>query len=127
MATIICHTCEQRFPDYKSLAAHILAPENKKTHRKGRRWAAKMMCVNTLSPDKRVGRKKQNGLTLTDDDRINRASTRRELSGKTEYAQTVCPHCNESGGVYLEVEYLKDPLTWRIGDRLVVLCSGCRR
>ena len=123
MPAITCHSCDAPpFANYKDLALHIM--RNKNGHRKGRRWAAKFLSINTLSPAKRVDRKKSQG-GLTEGDRENRRSTVRELSGKTKFVTTLCPRCKVEHPQYLPEEFVSAPLAWRIGEALAVTCGVC--
>lgn len=121
--SVKCHSCGEQFNTYGELALHILA--NKKGHRKGRRWAAKYVMMRGLSPDKRNG-KQLNRVALTEEERINKSSTERELSGESELETIRCPHCKRLVEAYIPVEHVDNEHAWRKEGRLSILCEGCR-
>ena len=118
--TVLCHSCNLSFVDYKELALHIST--SRKGHRQGKKWAAKyMMKVRALD-------KRNNGggrSPLTEDDKENKKNTRRELSGDNEHVATFCPHCRKKTKQVLPIEYTRSNEAWRLKDYLVVLCQNC--
>ncbi len=115
----LCLSCQKVCADYKELALHIQS--SKKGHRKGKRWAAKyMMRVRQLNKRELNGR-----VPLTEEQKEARASIFRELSGETEYALAVCPHCHKGHREVLPVEFRQSQDAWRVKDKLVVLCATC--
>ena len=118
--SVSCHSCSEAFEDYKELALHIIAS---KKH-KGKKWAAKYIMINGLSPENRFERK-QNGSPLTAEQRVSKEDCRRVLSGENEFVNTICPKCKRGGRPLLPVEYVESPVAWRIKDNLVKLCQNC--
>lgn len=116
-----CHSCDKPCADFKELALHIIA----KKHRKGRKWAARYIMMNGLSPSKRFD-KKRGATPLTSNDISNKEETRRVLSGAQEFETTICLRCKQPARQPLPVEYTKSKTAWRIQGLLVVQCSSCR-
>lgn len=116
----LCIACKQAFGDYKELALHIQS--SKKGHRKGKKWAANyMLKVRQLDQKKQINGR----VPLTEEQKENKKSLVRELSGEEEYAITFCPHCKRGHREILPVEFSKSRDAWRVKDKLVVLCEGC--
>lgn len=120
--TVLCHSCNKTFEDYKELALHISA--NRKGHKKGRKWAAKYIMLNGLSPKNRFEQRKL-GNPLTAEQRAIREDNKRILSSDNEYVNTICPKCKKGGRRLLPVEYTKSKTAWRIKSNLVILCQNC--
>lgn len=121
--TITCHSCQQDFPDYESLAKHISS--SKKGHQKGKRWAS-----HYLLKTRALNLKKQpfTSNPLTQEDKENRESTKRDLSGETEYILAVCPMCKKGHREQLPIEFVESPMAWRTSKgTLIVNCSICQR
>ncbi len=119
--TVICHSCNNDFPDFESLAKHIVA--SKKGHRRGKKWAAGyLLKVRALN-----AKKDFNYVPMTQEDRENRASTIRELSGETQYVKIICPNCKTYNQLKLPVEYIESKEAWRskVGT-LIVNCLDCQ-
>lgn len=116
-----CRTCNKECADFKELALHIIASR----HRQGKRWAAKYIMMNNLSPSKRFADKRDR-IALTDEDKANREDTRRVLSGAQEFVTTLCLRCNYPTRQSLPVEYSQGRDAWRIQGHLVVMCPSCR-
>lgn len=121
---VSCHSCQRSFADYKELALHISS--SRKGHGRGKKWAAKFIMINGLSPDKREGRKNQR-VALTEADKENRVNSARQLSGDNKYTETLCPNCRTKQRQSLPVEFITNPFAWSINKKFVVVCSGCRR
>ncbi len=119
--TVICHSCQAEFDDYEALAKHISS--SKQGHRKGKRWAA-----NYLLKSRALNQKKLfNSSPLTQEDRENRESTKREISGETEWILTVCPHCKKGHREQLPREFIESSVAWRTSrGTLIVNCSACQ-
>jgi hypothetical protein len=118
-----CHSCHTTFPDYKSLAKHILA--SKVGHRQGKRWAAKMVMINNLSAKNRTDRQLNGRVALTEEQKETRDSLQVELSGNIKRVNTYCPKCKQSSTQALPVEYTNSQWAWRVGLKLVVFCPTC--
>ena len=120
MGDINCLSCGQEFGNYQELALHISV--SREGHRRGKKWAAKYMSRHIINKrDVELGGR----VPLTTEQKINKEDTRRELSGDTEYVNTICIKCNKPSRPLLEAEYVNSHQAWRIGDRLVKLCVGC--
>ncbi len=118
-----CHSCGKEFEDYKTLAVHILSSD-RKTHKYGRPLAAKVtMNVTRLNKIKDP----ETRTKLTEEEKETKASAFREVSGQTETALCVCPHCKQGHSENLEVEFSGSGAAWRGKTGLpVILCSSCR-
>jgi len=117
-----CLTCGKSFEDYSELAKHIMTTPK---HRKGKKWAAKYIHLNTLSLRARNGALK--GRTpLTDEQKEARQDSIRVPSGDTVRMDTFCPKCKIKYTDVFEVEYAYDKDAWRVKDCLVRLCFDCR-
>ncbi len=119
--TVSCNSCQKPFADFNELALHISS--QKKGHRKGKKWAAKYL-MRTRQLDKK--KLNNGGIGLTSEDRKNRETTIRELSGKNEMVIAHCPKCKTRKQQVLPVEYVSSSEAWHMGDKLVVICEGCR-
>lgn len=119
-----CLNCHKYFEDYRELALHILS--NKKTHRRGLKWAARYMTrQNQL--DRKVSLQDRVRTSMDEDDRQNLRDSRRILSGRFKYAKTLCLRCKKIITQQLPVEYTDSPYAWRIQGVLVANCEGCRK
>lgn len=119
--SVLCHSCNQSFEDFRELALHISS--SKKGHRKGKRWAAKYIIGNRLNGKRTF----DNGrVPLTNEQRINKEDTRRELSGELEVVNTICLLGKHPVRQSLPIEYSKSPDAWRIKGHLVVMCNNCK-
>lgn len=116
-----CRTCNKECANFKELALHIIA----KKHRNGKRWAAKYIMVNGLSPAKRFDNRRER-TPLTDDDKVAKEDTRRDLSGAQEFVTTLCLRCKHPARQALPIEHLQSRDAWRIQGHLVVMCPSCR-
>ena len=122
--SVTCHQCNESFDEYSELAVHIMS---KKSHRKGRKWAAKLLSqVNRLDQKKEFeGRE-----PLSEEDKENRRELREQsrLSGVRTMVNTVCPKCKNWHAESLEVEYVQSPFTWKTPQgTLMIMCIRCRR
>ncbi len=118
-----CIVCNKDFPDWNALAQHIAG--EKKGHKKGKRWAAKVLLVNVLSVKNR--RKPMGQRTpLTDQEKENKVDSRRELSGRTKLVPTVCPKCKTSSQESLPIEYVESHDAWHTKSFYVKLCGRCQ-
>ena len=116
-----CNNCGKSYPDFAELAKHISA--NKKSHKRGRVWAANYLLKTRSLNNKR----EQTGgkVKLTDEQKIHKLETRRELSGFIERTIATCCHCKRNHRVELEAEYTRSHDAWKLGERLVRLCGSC--
>ena len=115
-----CNTCYEEFPDYQSLALHIMSAKSK--HQRGKKWAAKFLSLKSWMKEKpeRIG--------VTAQDRENKENGRRELSGNTQHVKTVCPNCKQSNVQSLPVEYVESRDAWKTQSGVFMVdCINCRR
>lgn len=125
---ILCHYCHHTpFPDYTALAQHIIA--EKRTHRKGRIWAAKFLTrQRQLDQSATIKARRENRAPLTEQEKENRQSTLLELSGETTVIITSCPQCKSKMRQAIPVEYAKSKDAWRTTQGiLVVSCARCQK
>lgn len=118
---VLCHSCNQGFPDYGELAKHIAS--SKKGHRKGKKWAAKYL-LRTRELNKKKEMKGR--VALTEAEKENKKDTVRELSGETTIVETYCPHCKRKSRQIMPMEFGESGNAWKIGGCLAVLCNSCR-
>ncbi len=118
----LCLTCRQVFPDYKELARHISRSKN--GHRKGKRWAARYL-LNQRALDKKVSKKKRPHIALTEQEKENKKSLKRELAGKTVNVKVKCPRCKVEGMYEFPMEYAESEESWKVGDTMMKLCLKC--
>lgn len=118
-----CYSCNppSTHPDFGALALHIMST---KGHKKGRKWAAKYLMINNLSPEKRNG-KQQGRIILTEEQKESKRDSRYQLSGENEVVVTICPKCKTGRKLALPVEFTGSPVAWRIKGLFAVLCSVC--
>lgn len=121
-----CLTCGKPFPDYQSLALHIV--QNKKTHRKGLTWARKYLS-RQQSLDRKVSNqvKRENRTPLTEQDLENRRNNYREISGKVAVTEVICPQCKTKAKEWLPVEYINDADNWKLNGLIALVCHRCGR
>lgn len=118
----ICNVCHKECQSWAELANHIW--ENRKTHRKGKVWAAHFLAdVKTRPEIKRIPKDPDYKPTAFGD--MNREIATKELSGKTRRLYTVCPQCKKQGDNDIPVEISKN--IWNDNGKVFVLCKGCRR
>jgi len=110
-----CHACGQSFPGFRELAVHIAG--SKKGHRKGKRWAAKFLLLNG-----KRDKPEYNNTPLTEEQKENRQSTKRVLSGDQRNALCICPKCRQGHRQVLPAEYVESPTAWRINGVLAIRC-----
>ena len=121
-----CHSCGKPFDNFKDLALHIM--QSKSGHRKGRKWASKFIMIGGLSKKSRDGRQQQSQVVLTKEEKVNKVSSARELSGREEYRQVYCPRCKYTHDYKLPVEYIESPVVWRTPQgTMIVACLSCLR
>ncbi len=120
--SVECYYCPQSFAGFQALALHI--SQSRKGHRKGKKWAAKYLMLNSLSPDKRKPIR-NNGTPLTEEQRQAKRDTLRQLSGKVVNTVTLCPKCKRRSNNSLPSEYVSNPSAWRAGNILIKLCINC--
>lgn len=106
---IKCFYCDATFDDYRELALHVSSA--KKGHRRGKKWAAKYLLINKLSPNKKHFEHRYTSPDA-DRDRRNRESVIMELSGVTRLVATFCPACKSNSYQNLPVEYTDSPFAW---------------
>lgn len=117
---MICNSCQKSFPDYKELAKHIML--NKKGHKQGRVWAAKFLSkINILDRKPLHGK-----VELTEEDKENKLSTIRQISGENELVLAMCPKCRKGHRELLPVEFTRSSQAWRTGKALMVMCQDCK-
>jgi len=121
--SVQCNTCGDSFETYSELAAHIQSSP-KRTHKHGRKWAAKLL-LKVSQLDKKT--EFENRTKLTEQEKENKQDTHRELSGQRTMVNTKCPQCKRVHAEALEVEYAKSADAWKTGTLFMVLCIGCRR
>jgi len=117
---VSCHSCNATFPDYAALALHISS--SRSGHRSGKRWAAKYLHRNVLKQKTEFQR-----MPLTENDKENKRSLVRELSGETKSGIVFCPHCKGKHQQTLPIEYADSPTAWRVNNALAILCANCGR
>ena len=65
---------------------------------------------------------------VTAQDKENKENGRRELSGNTQHAKTVCPNCKQSNVQSLPVEHIESVDAWKTpSGAFMVNCQRCRR
>jgi GTP cyclohydrolase FolE2 len=125
MVEIVCRTCgKDDFNNWGELANHKLDSKDK-AHRKdksGRIWAANYKYKHIIM---KQNDKERYHTPLTDEDRIAKEDTRRELSGVSRIVATMCPRCKAGSRLTLETEHTDNPQAWRIGKCFVKLCNNC--
>jgi phage FluMu protein Com len=124
----ICYTCGANFGyDWVAWAKHTLEKisENKKdiAHKKGKLFAHKIL-INA----KKLNQKRDlNGrVPLTEQEKENKVSTRRETSGIFNYILAICPNCKTRHRMKVEEEFTTDEFTWKAKESHFVLCENCR-
>lgn len=125
---ILCHYCHHSpFADYTALAQHIIA--EKRTHRKGRVWAAKFLTrQRQLDQSATMKARRENRSPLTEQEKENRQTTFVALSGEVSIQTTYCPRCRIRTRQSLALEYVKSPEAWRNRQGiLVVSCARCQK
>ena len=121
--TISCHYCSATFEDYSKLAVHILS--SKKGHRNGKKWAAKHLFINKLSA--RAKNEKRERVPYTEQDKANRESLDRIISGETVMVLTKCPNCQRGSRQLIPIEYAESQDAWRADNgTLMMNCSTCQ-
>jgi len=110
-----CRACGKVCADYKELAVHIAG--SRKGHRRGKRWAAKFLLLKGKRDKPEYDR-----TPLTDEQKENRQSTKRVLSGDQRNALCICPKCQQGHRQVLPVEYVESPTAWRINGVLAIRC-----
>ena len=122
---ISCHSCDQKFPDYKSLALHIVS--SKKGHRKGKGWAAKYIQKSVLVADK----KQYGQAPMTEEQKESlrdaKEDIRRVLSGNTKSVIAKCPKCKNNHRKLLEEEFAGCPEAWKLDGLIATSCPSCVR
>lgn len=119
----ICLACGADFEyDWTKLAQHIIEHKDK-AHRKSRVFAHKILFRVKYLNSKRDLKPR---IPLTAEQKEVKRDLIRELSGETERVRTYCPQCKQGGVAILEVEHSQNLESWRVKDRVVVLCNGCR-
>lgn len=132
MPNIICRTCGKNdFEDWGELASHILDcckvksdPHNK--DRAGKMWAKRYIHRNAINKLKKIEKDFPYRTPLTARQKMAKEDTRRELSGLTVTAPTICPRCNQGDRRKVEKEHAEEPQAWKRNNCFMILCSGCR-
>jgi hypothetical protein len=119
--SVSCFCCNQTFEDYQALALHI--SQAKKGHRKSKKWAAKYnLKVGLLNQKKDIPER----IPFTDEDKQNKLSTIRTVSGEVETVVTVCPQCKGRSHQQLPIEFTRSQYAWRtVQGTLRVSCPNC--
>ena len=120
--SIECRTCGNTFNDYKELAQHIMA--NRKTHKMGKKWAAKYILINGLSASKR-GEKFNGRVALTQEQKDSRNDSKRTLSGDNDYVNAVCPKCSSKHRPLVPAEFAMSEDALKINGLHLIICSAC--
>jgi hypothetical protein len=114
-----CHYCDHPvFADWKELAMHIST--SKKGHRAGKRWAARYIVGNRLK-----AKKEQVRIPLTAEQKATKEDLRRELSGATEFVDTLCLKGKHIVRQCLPLEYAHSKDAHRVQGYLVMMCATC--
>ena len=119
--SVRCNTCGEPFENYKDLAVHISI--SGKSHKKGKMWAARFVTnVNYLDQKKdRVERS-----PVDDQVRKNREECVRETFNRMTVTKVSCPSCHKLSRMPLEIEHVENPLAWRSGNSMMIICDTCR-
>lgn len=129
--SVDCHSCHEWLEDYHELAVHIMKPENRRSHRKTRIWAAKFLTRAKSLDAKASAKALREGRTpLSEEDKENRREIIKsiQLSGAKSMVNTICPKCKTRHAEALEVEYVRSPHSWKtLQGTLLIMCAGCRR
>lgn len=117
-----CFTCHVVFGDFKALALHVF--ENKSTHSKSLKWAAKV-----LTNVERLNQKQDfsGRAPLTEEEREAKREAQRQISGEMRSATCTCPHCQRRFQQRIEVEHYFNPLAWRKNGSIMLMCEVCKR
>ncbi|MDD4987141.1 MAG: hypothetical protein PHQ43_15495 [Dehalococcoidales bacterium] len=115
-----CRACGKVCSDWHELALHIAT--SKKGHWAGKKWAAKILMVNTLSPETR--REKREAPVGP---RPDWSQAVYQLSGNEKRVKTICPKCKRLNEQVLPVEFAESPVAWRAGKAMVIFCRLCGR
>lgn len=117
-----CFTCHEVFDDFKALARHCV--ENKSTHGKSLKWAAKV-----LTNVERLNQKQDfsGRAPLTEEEREAKRECVRELSGELKSTMCICPRCQRRFPQRVELEHYSNPLAWRKNGSIMLMCEACRR
>lgn len=124
--SVQCNSCGQFFDEFTDLARHI-SESPKRTHKYGRKWAAKLLLQVRRLDSKKDFKERT---PLSEEDKENRREIQRsiQLSGAKSMVNTICPKCKTRHAEALEVEYVRSPLAWKtIQGTLLIMCAGCRR
>jgi hypothetical protein len=119
-----CFICGRKdFKDFKELARHIV--ENKNTHHKSLKFAAKI-----LTDVERLNKKQQDfsgRMPLTEEQKAARKECVRILSGETKAAFCLCPACGKKHPMKIELEHFQNPMAWRKNGNIMLMCEVCRK
>lgn len=128
MDKIVCRTCDKEFENWDGLATHINSAKDvlHKKDRSGKMWAKRYIHRNAINKLNKIGRVLPYRTPLTDEDRIAKEDTRRELSGQKKLVPTICPRCNTGQRQPLEVEHTDNPQAWKLKNCYAIMCEGCR-
>jgi phage FluMu protein Com len=123
--SVQCNTCRDIFETYTELAQHISSAP-RKTHKHGRKWAAKLL-LKVSQLDKKQDF--ENRSKLTEQEKQNKREVQNivQLSGQKAYVNAKCPQCKRIHSESIEIEYARSNTAWKIKDMFMILCGGCRR
>jgi phage FluMu protein Com len=105
----------------KDLAKHIVEKHPKK-HNK---WAAKVL-TDVTRLNRKADKQSRDLVPLSHEDRMAKASTQHELSGREKFVLCYCPQCKQIHQMSIPVEYLQSISVWIQDNKPVVTCDSCR-
>lgn len=125
----ICYVCHEDCEgDFHALAQHWNTKRKEKEHRKHRNsliWAAHFL-MNTKKLNKKKDEPQR--MKLTEQEKENKQSMYREISGEVEAVKILCCHCKRSGSGIMPIEYTRSPYAWRTNSgTLITTCRLCVR
>lgn len=115
-----CYYCENEYETYGELATHINTIHPKKRNK----WAANFVLKKVLFKEQD---KNDNRMPLTEEEKEAKRSTQRELSGREQPVQTICPACSNIGLAVIPIEYVTSNSAWRNNGKIMLLCNSCRK
>jgi hypothetical protein len=117
-----CDSCNIDFKNWGELADHIIL--NKVDHRRGLKWAASYkLKVNFLNKKKDAP---EGRIALTEEEKEAKIDSQRTLSGQTDKAKIICPHCRSQFVDKIATEHATNPLAWKTkSNEFLINCSNC--
>jgi len=119
-----CKTCGASFIGFSELASHIR--KNKKTHKKGQKWAAKYIHISKLSLKAKNGSFEPRE-PLTEEQKEARQECIRKPSGDMVTVDAICPKCKSKYRMLIEIEYAISKDALKVKDYFIRLCPDCRK